>query len=403
MTNEPTVRRDRKVRLNYQLIRNVTAPEEKESGIATYFANLPAFELRHVDTEDNLRNYIPAHPGTGEINERKRNSVHRAIAATMDTEADRFINRNGGITITCSGVQIDEKAYVVELSNPSIINGAQTQGEVMRFMRSMMGEDQQIPLSPFHVRAEINVDPDHGSVVETAIARNSASPVKSISQAGGRGHLDELSEVIRKCTGRDIKKSETAPVENIDTFLVLQAVRLLMPVSVSENETASETLRPYKNKAQCLEDFSSWYVNRSSDPAAAARYKFVIDMACTAIKEYERWQAGGLWTGKYVREETKTGGRSFRRQKGNVIWAAPGIVFPILSALKYFVSQDEGGVWRLEKPPIFDEHEMIDAAIEQWRGHNNDPMAMGRSINAYTALGFMTRMAQRASDRIAAS
>ncbi len=42
---------------------------------------------------------------------------------------------------------------------------------------------------PFFVRAEIVVDPDLEEVVETAIARNTATAVKSISQAGARGHL----------------------------------------------------------------------------------------------------------------------------------------------------------------------------------------------------------------------
>ncbi len=63
---------------------------------------------------------------------------------------------------------------------------------------------------PFYVRAEIIVDPDSEEIVETAIARNTATPVKSISQAGARGHLEDLERSIAKVHPEiKIRKSET--------------------------------------------------------------------------------------------------------------------------------------------------------------------------------------------------
>ena len=80
----------------------------------------------------------------------------------------------------------------------SVINGAQSQGEIRRWIERTYGEVPSNEDSPFYVRAEIIVDPDGQEVVETAIARNTATPVKSISQAGARGHLDELEKSIRR-------------------------------------------------------------------------------------------------------------------------------------------------------------------------------------------------------------
>ena len=91
-----------KVHLSYQLFRNVTSPEEKSHGIQTFIVNVPAEQIIGIGTEENLRTYIPAHTN------KKRNSVHKAIENTILTEADRFINRNSGITITCSSMIVND-------------------------------------------------------------------------------------------------------------------------------------------------------------------------------------------------------------------------------------------------------------------------------------------------------
>src|SRR5436305_14948497 len=114
---------------------------------------------------------------------------------------------------------------------------------------------------PFFVRAEIIVDPDPDQVVETAIARNTATPVKSISQAGARGHLDDLQASI-KARRPDIKirmKETDEDVDFYDTRKILQYARLLMPVAISRNDSAAEKLRPYKNPEQCLTEFCKWF------------------------------------------------------------------------------------------------------------------------------------------------
>jgi hypothetical protein len=376
------------VSISYQLIRNTTSPDEAKSGVKSFVANLPAFEILKLGTKENLRAYI------ADYNPKKRNSVHDAIANTILNFPERFITRNSGFVISATAIEVDDNAKVVKLRNSSVINGAQSQGEVRQFIEEQYPEgverDSQDP--PFFVRAEIIVDEDEDQVTETAIARNTATPVKSISQAGARGHLDDLEKSIRsKHPDIKIRKSET-DVDVYDTRKILQLTRLLMPLSVSGNSSAAERLRAYKNPEQCLTEFSAWFDDRNSidsDKAKEAKrkYEFTVQIAPYAIKEYEYWESHDGWNGNHIWEQTDKGGRACRRDdKNRIVWVSPGILFPLLGAMSAFVAQKSDGTWRIKKPPRFKPDEMIKKAVSQFRAHNSDPMAMGRSDGAYDAL-----------------
>jgi hypothetical protein len=374
-----------RVTLNYQLLRTTTSPDETRTGVRSYVANLSAFEILKLGTKENLRGYI------AEYSARKRNGVHEAIRTTIDTEPERFITRNSGFVIAASDILVDDNKKQIKLEDPSILNGAQSQGEIRNWIEGYYdgdwsAEDEQDP--PFFVRAEIIVDPDPAEVVETAIARNTATPVKSISQAGARGHLDELEQSIRKKFPElKIRKKET-DVDVFDTRKILQYTRLLMPTSVSMNDSTAERLRAYKNPEQCLSDFSSWYEARNSDPEAAAKYQFCVEMAPTAIEEYEFWEKHEAWNGQHVWEETKKGGRACQRDETGIItWISPGLIFPIMSAMAEFVEKDSKGKWYINKPKrLFKPAEMIGRTVAQFRNVSSDPMLMGRSGQAYEAV-----------------
>jgi hypothetical protein len=386
MSNTSNDVRGRETRISYQLIRNVTSPEEKENGVQTYVANIPATELKKLGTEDNLRTYIPEHSA------KRRNAVHKAIERTIVEEPSRFINRNSGVTIACSRASVNDNASVIAMVGASIINGAQTQGEILRYLAELAEDDEEAGEPNFNVRAEIIIDPDHSSIVETAIARNTATRVQDISQAGARGHLNDLRDIMKSELKLNIRMSET-DTDVVETMQVLQYARLLMPSSVSGNTSSAELLRPYKNRAQCLEDFSEWWFlkDKGSTPeeraAAQAKYDFVIQMAPTAWREYAYWESHTGWNNKYIWEQTQKGGRVVRRDKKNkIVWVSPGIVFPVMKAMSAFVEADAEGRWRLEKPTLFKPDDMIRRAVAQFRAHDSNPMDMGRSESAYEAL-----------------
>jgi len=369
-----------KVQINYQLIRNVTSPEEKDNNVQTYVMNAPAEEIADIGTSSNLRNYIAKHSA------RKRNAVHKAIETTILTEPDRFINRNSGITITCSSIELNDKSKIAVLTDASIINGAQTQGEIVRYLTEMAEDDDVWPEAGFHVRVEINIDPKSASIVETAIARNSATSVQSISQAGARGHLNDLDKIMIKQTGKGIRRSETQ-TDVHDTFHVLRCARLLMPPEVSGSDSNSETLRPYMNKAKCLDDFSDWYTRKDADKIAAKKYQFVLDIASRAIAEYEYWEKSAHWYGNRIWEDTQKGGRACKRDKeGNVVWMSPGLMYPLLNAISALVLEESYGHWLIDKPRQFKPSEMIRRTVQAFREHDSKPMLMGRSPLAYSSL-----------------
>lgn len=378
------------ITLPYSEIRNLTSTEEKDNGVQTWFANVRASDIRDIGTDDNLRSYIPEHP------RQKRNSVHRAIARTIEETPDRFINRNSGITIACSSVEIDDKRKVAELLGASIINGAQTQGEIDRYFRGFetakSGSGETDDPTEFHVRVEISADPVHESIVETAIARNTATAVKSISQAGARGYLDDLDKSIKKALpGEQIQLSETDP-ESLDTQKILQYTRLLMPEEVAGAKTATEKYKAYRFGGKCLAEFCEWAQASDEDEESKLKYDFTVEMAPLAYLEYKYWESHNGWNGHRLHENPKKGGRPVRRdpKTGLVTWVAPGILFPLVGALSAFVERDKKGKWALSKPSIFSEEELVRRTVKQFRALDREVAMMGRNEAAYDALSIYT-------------
>lgn len=381
-TSPMGTRTPNRANLSYQLIRNTTSPDEKSVGVQSFVANLPAYEILKLNTKENLRNYI------AEYNPRKRNRVHDAIRDTILTEPERFIVRNSGFVITASDITVDDNKKVLTLIDASIINGAQSQGEIQRYFDEMTEPESKmaVPEAPFYVRAELIIDPDQAEIVETAIARNTATPVKNISQAGARGHLDELQQSMAKVIpGAKIRRSETDE-DMLDTRRILQIARLMMPTSVSGNTLAAEKLRAYKNPEQCLTDFSDWFENKASDPAKKRKYEFSVQIAPYAWLEYLRWERHEAWNGHHIWDETKKGRAVRRDESGKITWLSPGILFPLMGALSEFSTADKNGKWVIAKPKRFKEDELVKRAVNQFRAHGSDPMAMGRSEPAYDAL-----------------
>jgi hypothetical protein len=152
----------------------------------------------------------------------------------------------------------------------------------------------------------------------------------------------------------------------------------------------------YKQGGKCLADFSDWASKAKSDVALKKMYDFTVQIGPIAIREYRYWEQHEGWSGHRLHEYGKRtdkphGGRPIKRDKtsGKVVWVAPGILFPIMSALSAFVHQKKGS-WLLEKPSLFKEEELIRRAVQQFRALDRDVAVMGRSEAAYDALSIYT-------------
>jgi hypothetical protein len=203
----------------------------------------------------------------------------------------------------------------VTLAGASIINGAQTQGELRRYFGGLDEDDT----TDFLVRAELIMDPSHESIVEIAIARNTATSVKSVSQASARGYLTALKQSIEAgLPGETLQMNET-DTEGLSTQSVLQYARLLMPERLLDGLSPAKNFA-YKQGGKCLTDFSNWARDRESDERAARLHNFVVDIAPVAVKEYRRWETHDGWNGHRLHEkgkssETPEGGRPVRRTR----------------------------------------------------------------------------------------
>ena len=145
-----------------------------------------------------------------------------------------------------------------------------------------------------------------------------------------------------------------------------------------------------------MADFSDWALKAKSDPGAKKFYDFTVQMGPISVREYHYWEQHESWNGHRLHEYGKKsdkphGGRPVRRDRatGKVTWVAPGILFPIISALSAFV-REKNGQWVVEKPSLFKEDELIRRAVQQFRALDRDVALMGRSEAAYDALSIYT-------------
>ncbi len=393
--------------LSYDTIRNMTSPEEKANGARSYFANVPIVELLKLDTAANLRDYIPDHPG------KQRTQAHKAIGQTLRERSDRFIQLSSGITVAASDIEIDDNKKVATVTKGSIINGAQTQGEIRLFLDEMKEAAAEVGESfipDFHARVEFMVDPEAAFVVDAAIARNTSTNIQRISMAGKKRYFDDLDASFSKLfPDSHLAKSETdTGDEFVDTMRLLQVLWVLLPEKLlppSNRSTAEARLKSYKNRAFCLVDFEKDVVDKdnATDPRikmmAAERYQCMIDLAGPGWEQYLRWRHHPNWAGRRLREST----RAIRRTADGSYTVADGVIFPILAAMSLFIEKDrETGKYGFEIPEVFDQEDMIEAARDQLTAHKGNPMLMGRNAAVYEAMTMLTRMVLRVSDRLAA-
>lgn len=383
---------ERTIALSYESIRNLTSPEEKQNGARSYFANLPARELLKLDTEANLRGYVPEHPG------KRRTQVHKAIAQTLCDNPERFIQLSGGATVSAIDIDIDDSKKIVRVKRGSIINGAQTQGEIRRFFDAF-DENKEEDEPNFHVRVEFIVEPDPEFIVATAIARNTSTNVQRISMAGKKNYFDELNASFQvEYPDQKLSMSETdIGDEFVDTMKLLQILWAMMPENLlpaGKRSVAEARLKSYKNRAYCLVDFENDVINKDTDENAAARYRYFVDMAGPAWREYLKWRHHKNWHGQYLRESSRQVVRD-----DDALTVSDGMIFPILAAVSNFVEK-RGRKWAIHVPTFFDEAEMISAARDQLTAHGGSPMLMGRDASAYDTLSLLPKMVLRVAERM---
>jgi hypothetical protein len=384
----------------YHSLRNISSPDDVANERRVYTGHAPGTSFLSLPEDENVRGYLV----TAEGKQRHRlTDVHRQIRDTLENKPEDFCILNGGIVIVARAAEVDEKSKLVELSSPSIINGSQTRGELIRYYQHC--KDNGITPHPVSVKFEIIVSEDDDLKAEISIARNFQNDVAKLSIAGRRGQLDELEERLQQARpDLKLRKSETDRSEDYaDTEKVLQVCTALMPSDLWPKPKEKDDpikVYTYSMKSKCLREFQQIY-RKAKTPTpeeklngeaarAAELYDYYLDIAPQALELYERWKQHQGFKG--------TGLRSIGREGTTIVDVPDGIVFPIVASLSAFVKKKDGR-WSYSPPAKFHDTDIIKAAKGQYMNTaNSNPWNMGKSRAVYSSLFQITNIYKDLSD-----
>ncbi len=392
--NTPTAKSARAVVFPYHSFRNISCPEDLQNERKVFTGHAPVTSVLDLPTDANVRDYLLEAEGK----QRKRETqVNKEIRQTLESHPEIFSILNGGLVIVARSHEVDEQKKLLHLTQPSIINGSQTQGVLKDFFAALKAKGEPAP--PVHVKYELIVTDDEDLIGKVSIARNFQNDVASISIAGRRGQLDELEQSLRNAVrGSKLQKKETQLSDDyVGTERLLQVITALIPAALwpkTEESDNPNKVYTYSMKAKCLREFQDIYC-KAHDPKsqeyqnARNLYRFYLDIAPQALELYEKWKAHQGFAGTKI--------RSIIRNKGEIVDVPDGIIFPILASLSNFAKMTEKG-WRIIPPESFRDEEIIRAAKSVYQEMaSSNPWLMGKNKACYFSLGQITSIYQRLS------
>lgn len=392
MSRTPPVNDRTLVEFPFYSFRNVSCPEDTDSGRKVLFGHAPATSILKLPTDENVRDYLLEAEGR---KRRQPTQVHRAITETLKNTPHNFSVLNGGVTLVARDYEADEKRKVLRLLKPSIINGSQTQGVLKDFYRELdiVGEEPSV----IHVTFELIVTDDDELIAETSISRNFQNDVMSVSIAGRLGQLEELEKSVQKVYPQyKLRQSETQLSDDyIATERLIQVITALTPEELwpkpGETDNPNKTYT-YAMKTKCLKDFQNVFrkAKDETDPEHEKYrklYQFYLDIAPQAYALHEKWKTHPGFRGTRL--------RSIERE-GRIIKEIPdGIIFPILAALSAFAKKTADG-WRIEPPLMFSDEDIITAAVTVYQEiADRNPQTMGKNKACYSQLYQLTSLYKR--------
>jgi len=382
----------KEVTLPFYSVRNISCPEDLANGRKVYVGYTPLQAIIGLPTDENVREYLLDAEGR----QRKTpTQVHRAIEDTLVNNPQSFSVLNSGIVLVARDCQIGEKEKLLVMTEPSIVNGSQTQGVIRDFYKGLGREEPSA--QTFHVKFEIIVTDDEDLIAEVSIARNFQNDVMTISIAGRRGQLDELEQSLQKTLpGSKLQKSETTKLSDdyIKTERLLQVITALIPKSLWPDNKDFNKVYAYSMKAKCLKEFQRVYEEAKNSThqnhlRSAELYQFYLDIAPQALELYGKWKTHSGFKG--------TGIRSIERDGREIKEVPEGIIFPILASLAVFAKKTKNG-WVIEPPILFTDDELIKTAKSVYMDiADHNPWVMGKSKACYAALNQITSIFKRLS------
>ncbi|WP_342361347.1 AIPR family protein [Terrarubrum flagellatum] len=375
------------VLFRYLTCRNISAPEDDNAGRKVYSGHAPSTSVLHLEDNENVREYLVDAKGK---QKRTPTLVHQAIRKTLRDQPDQFSILNGGMVIVARDATVDDREKIIKLRRPSIINGSQTQGELIRYFEEYAAAGGTTP----SIKFELIVTDDDDLIAEISIARNFQNDVRAISIAGRRGQLDDLEAHVQTVFPHArLRKSETdltADGDFLDTEKLIQVIFALLPDEITRKlDQADPTNKvfTYSQKTRCLKLFQKIVEDGPSDV-----YQCCLQLAPEAWKLYEKWKSHQGFKGTRI--------RSIDREDGQIVEVPDGVIFPILAAHSAFVKKDRKKGWQLQKPGMLTDAELIEAAKQSYMEiADHNPQTMGKSKACYSSLLRITAIYARLDNK----
>jgi hypothetical protein len=384
MSSNPTARPRKVVDFQFHSLRNISCPEDLENGRKVYVGQAPITSILGLPTDENVRMYLLEAEG------RKKQTptqVHLAMRETLANSSHNFSVLNGGIVIVARLVEVDDKTRMIRLTQPSIINGSQTQGILSDFIDAKKTKKEEVP--NIHVKFEVIETDDEDLIAETSISRNFQNDVMTLSIAGRLHQLDELEDYLRaKRPHSKLMKSETdLSSDYVKTEKLLQVIAALIPAElwpIEAEKDGPNKVFTYSMKARCLKMFRDIY-EKAKDPKHPEHqknkrlYEFYLEIAAEGLDLYYKWKSHQGFKGSRLLAIS-------RDSDGKILEVPDGIVFPILAALSAFAKKTSSG-WSIQPPSMFKDDLLIKSAVRSYQEiAKSNPQSMGKNKACYSAL-----------------
>jgi len=413
------------LKLKTHIGRNLTSLGEKSHGLGHFYCIAYGKDILELPTEQNLRRY------TGLDKPSSRTLIHKGVANTLDSEPWLLPHYNQGLTVTCSDLKLNtEKGYAI-ITDPGLINGAQTQGEIARFFGALVqnvfdGNPLEEPIDFMEAynsaRAELDAHPDIEIVVEflvnqdsdqrrnAAIARNLSNNVAQISVSNAYGAFNDLAEEMKKANKDwkiQLNESDKQNADYLDTVLLLQVTHLITPDEITYPDgkvPEGAASKAYKGANSILKEFTLAYQNKDKDPNSKKRYEATVKLAPIAWSLFKDINTDKKWTGTGIQEKYSTSGKRvcWKNKSDNVIAFVNGISFPVMSAFRSFLKEKNGN-YSIEIPDNYDRQNIYKAAIKSFGAFGYDPAFFGRSNNSYDVCGAHPEMWKQITSDLSSS
>ena len=364
-----------------KVVRNTTSPSEKANGSMNYVLVLPVKEIFKFDVDENLRIYF------GEDDSIKnRTPIHKEIFRSFEEDPQRFVQKNSGFTVVCNSLTNDNAGDFglsnVTLKNASLINGAQSQGELKKFFDEGHTDQEHHDAD---VRVEVIVETNAEARIDIANARNSSTNVTNLSKLGGYSYFEDLEKSM-KTYNPDWKIAINETDNGIPTQTLLQVIRTMIPMEIREKykKLAESETKSYSGKASVLSEFKIFKDNDNGQDYSEI-YDFYINFAPYAWETYLEWLNHNDWM-KFYKKNEKIGKYSERDDVFELSW---GIMCPFLSGLQNFVIEDSDGP-KLKYPKDFNKGDYVANVISSFSKSDSNPQTYAKDRSSYLSLYIYT-------------